>query len=87
LVVLFQKLPARWKPVRPPVRHQRRVRCAAGYGRLGRLNSRTKVPGPDVRTRTSVESVDLSAAGTDVDVAVISRIEGSRPPKASVKIQ
>ena len=40
-------------------------------GRLGRLNDCTKVPGPDVRTRTPVESVDLSAARTNVYVAVI----------------
>ena len=39
--------------------------------RLGRLNDRTKVPGPDVRTRTPVESVDLSAARTNIYVAVI----------------
>mgnify|MGYP003296456216 CR=1 FL=1 len=40
------------------------------YGRLGRLNSRTKVPRPDVRTRTPVESVELSTARTNVYKAV-----------------
>ena len=46
-------------------------------GRLGRLNGRTKVPGPDVRTRTPIESVDLSAARTNVYVAVIYDWRGS----------
>ena len=49
-------------------RHGFRVHRADG--RFGRLNCRTKVPGPNVRTRTRVKSVDLSAARTNVYVAV-----------------
>lgn len=39
-------------------------------GRLGRLNRRTKIPRPDVRTRTPIEGVELSAARTNVYIAV-----------------